>query len=741
MRLPQNSAILHFSQSRFYSKACEVLPFPIKILSSLPLKLNYSEMKKIVLSLLGGTALLTACEQPETTAMTYPETRQDTTVTDEYFGTVVNDPYRWLEDDYSEESMDWVSRQNKFTHDYINNIPQRSTIKKRLTELWNYERFTTPFSKGGKKFYFKNDGTQNQNVLYQITEEGDKVVLNPNTFSEDGTVALGAISFSKDGKYLAYEVSSAGSDWHSIKIMEMESGKLLEEVIEWVKFSGIAWQGNAFYYSAYDAPVEGDEFSGKNEFHKVYYHEVGTPAANDKLVYEDKENAQRNFYASTSENEEFVVVFGAESTSGNSVHVKKQGGESFRTFDANFDYEYSLVNADGDDLYFFTNNGAPNNRIVRLDTKNEKIIWAEFVPEKEHVLSGFEKIGNGYLAQYTEDVVSTLYKLNSEGKEESKVQLPGIGTLGSLSYLKDENTVYYSFENYTQPSTIYSLNEKLETTVFKQPELDFDATQFETKQVFYTSKDGTKIPMFITHKKGITLDGSNPTFLYAYGGFNIAINPNFKNYMTVFLENGGVYAVANIRGGSEYGEKWHEQGTKLQKQNVFDDYITAAEYLISEKYTNSDKLAVHGRSNGGLLIGAVMTQRPDLFEVCLPGVGVLDMLRYHQFTIGWAWAGDYGRSDDDEANFKNLYGYSPLHNVKDIEYPATLVTTGDHDDRVVPAHSFKFAANLQAHQKGVEPTLIRIDVNAGHGAGKPVAKQIDEWSDVMGFVFHHLEMK
>lgn len=673
--------------------------------------------------------------------MTYPETKKDNT-SDVYYGTEVKDPYRWLEDDYSKETMDWVERQNDFTQSYLGKLTHREAIKNRLTQLWNYERFSVPFNKGGKTYYYKNDGTQNQSVLYELIDGKEIEILNPNTFSEDGTVALGAASFSKDGNYLAYELSSAGSDWHEIKILDLNTGSLLDETISWVKFSGIAWQGNGFYYSRYNAPSEGDEYSGKNEFHKVYYHVLNTDASEDQLIFEDKENAQRNFYATTNKNQDAVLVYGANSTSGRSLHMKRNNWKNFKTFDKGFSFEYDLIYADGSKFYFLSNNNAPNNKVISIDVEAKEPSFTDFILEDSSVLVNVKKVDGGFVLLYTEDVVSKLYFVDDNGENKRAIDLPGKGTISSLEYNEHEATLYFAFENYTQPNSIFKYNlSDQKVKAFRTPSVDFNSSDYVTKQVFYTSKDGTKVPMFITHKRGLELTGNNPTFLYAYGGFNISINPNFKNYMSVFLENGGVYAVANIRGGSEYGETWHEQGTQFNKQNVFDDFIAAAEYLIAENYTNKDKLAVHGRSNGGLLIGAVMTQRPDLFQVCLPGVGVLDMLRYHQFTIGWAWAGDYGRSDDNIAHFKNLYRYSPLHNVKQKEYPATLITTGDHDDRVVPAHSFKFAATLQEKQQGNNPILIRIDVNAGHGAGKPVAKQIAEWSDVWSFVFYHLGME
>lgn len=680
---------------------------------------------------------ISSCSEP----LSYPETRKDN-VTDNYYGTEVSDPYRWLEDDYSQETMDWVNRQNTFTQSYLGKLEQRAVIHKRLSEVWEYERIGVPMEKGGNTYYFKNNGKQNQSVLYQKTAAGDQVILDPNSFSEDGTAALGSISFSKDARYLAYEVAQSGSDWHQIKIKDLQTNTHLEELIPWVKFSGIAWQEDGFYYSAYDAPSEGEEYSGKNEYHKVYYHQLGTSATEDQLIFEDQVHPQRNFYATTSKDESTLIIQGQKSTSGSSLRIKKAGWKAFKLIDAGFDAEYQLIDQNDDVYVFLTNKNAPNYKLIKIDVSGREIQMSDLVTEGEHVLVNAKKVNDGLILQYTEDVVARLYWVDENGNDKKAITLPGKGTVSGLNYHEEKNKLYFSFENYITPPSIYELNmTDLSVVVYEKPAVDFNSSDYVTKQVFYSSKDGQKIPMFITHKRGVTLNGSNPTFLYGYGGFNIAIQPSFKNYMSVFLEQGGVYAVANIRGGGEYGESWHEAGTQFNKQNVFDDFIAAAEYLIDNNFTNPDKLAVHGRSNGGLLVGAVMTQRPDLFEVCLPGVGVLDMLRYHQFTIGWAWAGDYGRSDDNIAHFKNLYRYSPIHNVKNKAYPATLITTADHDDRVVPAHSFKFAATLQNHQQGDEPVLIRIDVKAGHGAGKPVSMQINEWSDVWAFVFEHLDME
>lgn len=708
-------------------------------------------MKKYTL-LFAATTLLFSCgektptkkeemktERKEIVVKPYPEIRKDT-ISDDYFGTRVSDPYRWLENDTSTETGAWVEAQNEVTFDYLNQIPYREALESRLTELWNYEKVGTPFKHGEYYFIYKNDGIQNQSVLYyQKGLDGEqKVLLDPNNMSEEGTTALSGMGFSKDNKYMAYGISKAGSDWVEINVMDLETQTLLDDKVNWVKFSGISWYKNGFYYSSYDAPTEGSDYSGKNEFHKVKYHKLGTNQSEDKVIYEDKVNAQRNAGAGVTEDEEYIVVTTSESTNGNSLMVRKaESTGAFTKMVDNFDTDNYIVEHLGEGKFLVnTNYKAPNNRIVLVDVKNPtQENWVDFIPEKDYVLNGITIAGGKIIANYMKNVQSKLEVYDMDGKYLHDIELPGIGIAG-FSGDKKENTAFYSFTSYTVPTKIYKYDISTNLSeVYFEPKTAFNGEDFETKQEFFTSKDGTQIPMFITYKKGTKLDGTNPTFLYGYGGFNISITPSFSAVNTVFLEQGGIYAVVTLRGGSEFGEDWHKAGWRNNKQNVFDDFIGAAEYLIEKKYTSSEKLAIHGRSNGGLLAGAVMTQRPDLMKVSVPGVGVLDMLRYHKFTIGWAWAGEYGRSDTDQETFENLYAYSPLHNVKEgVEYPATMVVTGDHDDRVVPAHSMKFISELQSKHKGENPVLVRVDVNAGHGAGKPTEKVIEEWADVWSFV-------
>lgn len=685
-------------------------------------------------------------ERKEIAIKNYPEVKK-MDVVDNYFGTEVADPYRWLENDTSAETAAWVKAQNEVTFDYLAQIPYREAIEERLTELWNYEKVSSPFKRGDYYFMYKNDGIQNQSVLYyQKGLDGEqKVLIDPNTMSEDGTVALGSLGFSKDGKYMAYGISRAGSDWTEIYVKDLETQELLNDTINWVKFSGISWQNDGFYYSSYDPPKEGSDYSGKNEYHKVYYHKIGTKQSEDQLIYEDKEHAQRNAGARVTEDEEILIVSTSESTNGNALMAKnmKTGGD-FVTLVDNFDTDNIVVDHLGDGkLLINTNHNAPNNKIAIADMANPaQENWVDLIPEKDYVLRGISIAGGKIFANYMKDVQTKLEVYTLEGEYLYDIELPGIGISG-FSGDKEENTAFYSFTSYTTPTRIYQYDiENNTSTVYFQPNTVFKSDDYVTKQVKFKSKDGTEVPMFVTHKKGIEMDGSNPTFLYGYGGFNISITPGFSARNTVFLEQGGVYAVVNLRGGNEFGEDWHTAGWRLNKQNVFDDFIAAAEHLIAEKYTSSEKLAIHGRSNGGLLAGAVMTQRPDLMKVSIPGVGVLDMLRYHKFTIGWAWAGEYGSSEMDEENFNNLYAYSPLHNVKEgTAYPATMVVTADHDDRVVPAHSFKFISELQAKHQGENPVFIRVDVNAGHGAGKPTAKVIEEWADVWSFILWNTEAK
>ena len=697
-------------------------------------------MKKVI-TLMSIAAMIT---QSEAQSIKYPNTKQVDTV-DVYFGTKVNDPYRWLEDDNSKETAEWVKEENKITYDYLSKIPFRSKVKERLTQLWNYEKISAPVKHGGYYYFYKNDGIQNQSVLYRQKELNGEatVVLDPNKLSTDGTIALGGTGFDKKGKFMAYAFSKAGSDWEEINIIELETGKKLPDVLKWVKFSGISFKGEGFYYSRYDAPAPGKELSKKNEFHKIYYHKIGDDQSKDMLIYEDKNNPLRNFGAGVTDDERFLIITGSESTSGNNLIVKdlNQPNSDFKTIVSNFDNDFNVIDNNDDILLVQTNYAATNYQVVGIDFKNpEAKLWRTIIGQSNDLLKDVTICEKKLIANFLVDVQSRLLRYNFAGELLGDIELPQLGMVDAISSNRESSELFFTFQNWTTPQEIYKYDvNKNNRELYKKPTMPFNTDAFETKQVFYNSKDGTKIPMFITYKKGLELNGSNPCFLYGYGGFNISVTPSFSASRMVFLENGGIFAVANLRGGGEYGENWHKAGTILNKQNVFDDFISAAEYLIKEKYTSSEKLAIHGRSNGGLLIGAVMTQRPDLFKVAIPGVGVLDMLRYNKFTIGWAWATDYGTSAN-EKEFPYLLKYSPVHNVKPLSYPATMVVTGDHDDRVVPAHSFKFAATLQANQQGKNPALIRIDVNAGHGAGKPTSKQIDEWTDIWSFVMYNLGM-
>ncbi|HPR58695.1 MAG TPA: prolyl oligopeptidase family serine peptidase [Bacteroidales bacterium] len=701
-------------------------------------------MKKLLILLIAMGMLMTQrCDQP--VSIKYPETKK-VDVTDDYHGTIIADPYRWLEDDKSEETAAWVEAQNKVTFEYLEQIPFREDIKNRLTQIWDYPKYSVTFKKGDRYFYFKNDGMQNQSVLYvqESLEDTARVLLDPNLLSEDGTVALSGYDVSRDGKYLAYGISRGGSDWNEIYILEIESGKNLDDHLMWIKFSGIAWHGDGFYYSRYDEPT-GSELSGKNEYHKVFYHKTGTPQTEDILIYENKEFPLRNYAAGVTDDEKFLIIYETESTSGNAMYIKdltKQESQ-FEAIVNGFDHDFTVVDDYDGKLLVRTNYEAPKYQLIQIDpTQKEQSNWKTILPEQENVLENVTLVGGKIVAEYMKDAYSQAFIYDMTGTQTGSLDLPGIGTLAGFSGKKDENIAFYGFTSFTFPTTIYKYDiEKNESVVYRNPELDFDPTAYETKQVFYESKDGTKVPMFIVHKKGIALNGNNPTLLYGYGGFNISLTPGFSVTRLILLEQGGIFAMPNLRGGGEYGKEWHEAGTKERKQNVFDDFIAAAEYLIENKYTSPDYLAVQGGSNGGLLVGAVMTQRPDLFQVALPAVGVLDMLRYHLFTIGWAWATDYGKSDVPE-EFEYLIKYSPLHNLKTGTcYPATLVTTADHDDRVVPAHSFKFIASLQQHQGCSNPTLIRIETKAGHGAGKPTSKVIEEYADVYAFMFYNMGFK
>lgn len=701
-------------------------------------------MKKTSLLLLTG-ALISSCTMKQQSKIEYPVTAKDNTV-DTYFGHDVADPYRWLEDDRSAETAAWVEAQNKVTNGYLEQIPFRKALLDRLTAVANYEKIGTPFKKHGKYYFFKNDGLQNQSVLYeQDTLDGEAhVFLDPNKLSTDGTVALTGISFSKDGKTLAYTISRSGSDWTEIYVMDVATRELKADHIKWAKFSGASWKADGFYYSAYDVP-EGSEFSSKNEGHKIYYHKLGTSQDKDQLVYENAKEPLRFYTASTDDNEENLFIFESGAGSGNNLFVKSltKANAPLLQLTTDFDYSYSPIDVIGNKIYIVTNYKADNYKIMIADLNAPKLEnWKELIPEKEAVLSDVAVIDQKLFITYDKDASNHPEIYDLTGKLIQEVKLPGVGSVGFSGNAKDKEC-FFSFTSFTVPATSYKYDIANNTyEVFKSPKVDFNADEFVSYQVFFTSKDGTKVPMFLTHKKDLQKDGHNPVYLYGYGGFNISLNPSFSTSRIPFLENGGIYAQVTLRGGGEYGQKWHQAGTKLNKQNVFDDFIGAAEYLIKEKYTAEKEIAIVGGSNGGLLVGAVMAQRPELFGAAIPQVGVMDMLRYHKFTIGWNWASDYGTSEESEEMFKYLYAYSPLHALKDgVAYPPTLVTTADHDDRVVPAHSFKFAARLQEASDGTHPTLIRIDSKAGHGAGKPISKQLEEQADIYGFIMYNLGMK
>lgn len=675
--------------------------------------------------------------------LVYPETRQDNVV-DNYHGTEVADPYRWLEDDNSTETVDWVKRQNEVTQQFLKAIPYRAAIEKRLGQLWDYTRYSSPFREGESFYYFKNDGLQNQSVLYASADPKSEgiVFLDPNSFSDDGTSSLAGMSFNKAGDKLAYLVSEGGSDWRTAYVMDVATRQVTSDRLEWLKFTGISWAGDGFYYSRYPEPKEGDELSAANAYHAVYYHQLGTDQSADRLIYVDNDHPQRNVYAQTTEDERFLILSQSESTSGNAVKVMDLSKPAAKLVDivTTFDADFSLIDSDGSNLLILTNSGAPKQKVIAIDTEKPSAAnWQTVIPESTNPLTDVSVVGSKLFANYMNNASSKVEVYSMKGKKLTDLTLPGIGSTGGVSGKKGDSIGFYSFTSYTRPTTIYKLNTNtLKSEIFRQPTVDFDSDAYETKQVFYESKDGTKVPMFITMKKGTVLDGTNPTLLYGYGGFNISLTPGFSLTKLPLLENGGIYVVANLRGGGEFGKEWHTAGTLGQKQNVFDDFIAAAEYLIANNYTSKEKLAIEGGSNGGLLVGACMTQRPELFQVAFPRVGVLDMLRYHEFTIGWAWAGDYGRSDEPEA-FEYLIKYSPLHNVKKTAYPATMVMTADHDDRVVPAHSFKYAAELQKQHTGTAPTIIRIDTSAGHGAGKPTSKSIEEAADALGFMLFNMK--
>lgn len=702
-------------------------------------------MRKVILPLLGISLMLSCKQETKLEQIKYPESKKVKQV-DNYHGTEVSDPYRWLEIDTAKEVEEWVDAQNSLTFSYLEEIPYRDKFRYRLEKVFNYERYSSPIKAGNYYFFYKNDGLQNQSVIYiQEGLDGEPTVfLDPNKLSKDGTVTANIASISDDDKYVVIRINRSGSDWTEFKVREIATNKELSDHVKWAKFTGASWFQDGFFYSGYGLPDEGTEYSAKNEFHKIYYHKLGTDQSEDKLIYEDKEHALRNHYSYTTEDDAFLIVSGSEGTYGNNFRIKSlaSADAEFQQITSGFVYEYSVLAHQDNKLYVYTNRDADNFKVVAIDLANpEPKNWSTVIPEKEQNLASVRTAGGYLVASYLKDVASQVILYNMDGEMVREVAVPELSSVGGFGGKMDAKEVFYSCSSYLIPPSIYKYNlETGESTVFKQADTGVDFSQFTMSQVFYPSKDGTKIPMTLVHKKDLALDGSNPTLLYGYGGFSISITPSYRSSIIPILEQGAIYAVANLRGGTEYGEKWHKAGMLFNKQNVFDDFISAGEFLIKEGYTSKDKLAISGRSNGGLLVGACMTQRPDLYKVAFPAVGVLDMLRYHKFTIGWAWASEYGSSEEPD-HFKNLYAYSPLHNVKAVDYPSTMITTADHDDRVVPAHSFKFAAELQDKHTGADPVLIRIDKKAGHGAGKPISKTIDELADLWSFMFYEMGYK
>lgn len=672
----------------------------------------------------------------------YPKTKESSQA-DDFFGTTVKDPYRWLEDDRSKETGAWVKEQNAYTQNYLQAIPGTEKIKAKLTELWNYEKYSAPFVEGGYTYFYKNNGVQNQYVLYRQKGNGDpEVFLDPNTFSREGTTSLAGIEFSKDGSLVAFQISEGGSDWRKVIVWDAASKKMIGDTLRDVKFSGLSWKGNdGFYYSSYDKP-KGSELSEKTQLHKLYYHQLNTRQGNDKLIFGGEQTPRRYIGGGVTEDGKYLIISGANATYGNDLYlydITDPKSQLVRIV-TDFEHEQDVVYAENGKLYIVTNQGAPNRKLVVVDAANpQPQNWKTLIPETEFPLT-VSTCGRKFFAQYLKDAVSEVRQYSLDGKLERTIALPGLGTASGFSGKMEEKELYYTFTSYIYPPTIFKYNiETGKSDVYKKAGVKFDPSQYESKQVFYQSKDGTKIPMILTYKKGLVLNGRNPTLLYGYGGFNVNITPSFSLSNVILMDMGGIYAVANIRGGGEYGDKWHDAGTKMNKQNVFDDFIAAATYLIQEKYASPDFLAISGGSNGGLLVGACLTQRPDLFKVCFPAVGVLDMLRYHKFTAGAGWSYDYGTAEDNKEMFDYLLKYSPVHAVKPQTcYPATMITTADHDDRVVPAHSFKFAATLQKAQACDKPILIRIETNAGHGAGKPTDKIIQEAADKWAFMFHNM---
>jgi prolyl oligopeptidase len=703
----------------------------------------------LILCVFACVMTLSLAAQSDGGPLAYPKAKTVDQV-DDYHGTKVADPYRWLEDTDAADTHDWVEAENKLTFSYLDQIPYRGAIRERLTKLWNYERFTAPFQQGGRYFYQHNNGLQNQNVLLvaESLNAEPRVLLDPNTLSSDGTVALAGSAITDDGKLMAYGTATSGSDWTEWHVRDVDTSKDLPDVIKWVKFSGASWtkDGKGFFYSRYDEPKEGTEMRGTNYFQKLYYHKLGTAQSEDKLIYDRPDNKEMLFGGGVTDDGHYLVIHVSQGTSPkNRLYYKdltQPDAPVVKLLD-DFDAQYLFIDNDGPVFWIHTDLDAPRGRLIAIDTRHpEKMSWKTMVPQGPDKLDAVTVVDNLFLLSYLKDARTEVRVYDMQGKFLRNVDLPGIGTAAGFGGKRTDKETFYSFTSFISPSTVYRYDPAAsKSSIFKQPKVAFEPSQYETKQVFYNSKDGTRVPMFLTYKRGIKLDGQNPTLLYAYGGFGISLTPFFSVPNLVWLEMGGIYAQPNLRGGGEYGEDWHQAGTHAKKQNVFDDFIAASQWLITNQYTSTPKLAIRGGSNGGLLVGAVETQRPDLYGAALPEVGVMDMLRFHKFTIGWAWTSDYGSSDDPDG-FKALYAYSPLHNLKPgTKYPPTLIQTSDHDDRVVPGHSFKFAATLQADQAGPAPVLIRIETKAGHGAGKPISKIIDETADSWGFLAHNLDMK
>lgn len=705
---------------------------------------------KTSLLIMGSIVMLSACDT-RYKIKEYPMTERDETVVDDYFGTKVADPYRWLENDTSAATTAWVEAQRALTNEYLSHIPLRETIKQRLTQIADYERYGVPSKRFGKYFFSKNDGLQNQSVYYVQEVDGvPEVLLDPNKLSDDGTVSLGTMSLSNDGKYMAYTIQRSGSDWVEIYVLDVATKKLLPDHIEWAKFTGAEWYKDGFFYAAYDKPVAGKEFSNVNENHKIYYHKLGDPQSKDKLYYENPDQPRFFHGVGVTEDEHYMFLYESGQGAGHTLWMRDMNDPNGKFVQIAFDmdYNYSPIDIINGKMYIMTNYDAPKGQIcvVNVNDMNKVSIdnWQVLIPESDNVMVSAQMGAGKMIVTYDQDASNHAFVYDLDGTLKHEIKFPTFGATGIVSRY-EEPEIFYAFTSFTFPTTIYRYDiETNKSIVFRAPKVDFNPEDYTTEQIFYTSKDGTRVPMFLTYKKNMKKNGKNPTLLYGYGGFNITLNPGFSVNRIPFLERGGIYAMANLRGGNEYGEEWHQAGTKLQKQNVFDDFIAAAEYLIDNDYTSPDYLAVNGGSNGGLLVGAVVNQRPELFRVAVPQVGVMDMLRYHLFTIGWNWASDYGTSEDSPEMFKALYAYSPLHNIKsgpDVHYPAIMVTTADHDDRVVPAHSFKYAATLQAAQTGDEPKIIRIDSKAGHGGGKPMAKVIEEQADIYAFILYNMGIK